>query len=329
MRMLPVAIATWGLGMRGVTVAFLGWFGPRGLASIVFGLLVLEESQLPESPELLTIVTLTVALSVFAHGLTAWPGANRYADWYDAAHQPSMPESRARGGAAYACGTRGACRPHLNCRQISSASGDPPRPAAQWSGTVPLASGRRFDLRRSGHERLPDPLRGSTRVALLLGDGLHPLRRRDDGALRGVPGLRRPGRRPAGRLLRRRRATTSSSSTRPRGAGSTCSWVCWSSPRASPCWPATCSAGSSVSSMAALSAATNFASIPYYPLWSLTIIALDVFIIWAITHARRRAARLAGDVLPNTPVRTMPGPVLAPRFGTSRDHSRVVRRRNR
>lgn len=94
-RMLPVAIATWGLGMRGVTVGFLGWFGPRGLASIVFGLIVLEESGLPERSELLTIVTLTVALSVFAHGLTAWPWANRYADWYDATqvHQPSMPES--------------------------------------------------------------------------------------------------------------------------------------------------------------------------------------------------------------------------------------------
>ena len=44
---------------------------------------------------MLTVVTWTVALSVYAHGLTAWPGANRYADWYTAhsADHPSMPES--------------------------------------------------------------------------------------------------------------------------------------------------------------------------------------------------------------------------------------------
>jgi hypothetical protein len=44
---------------------------------------------------MLTVVTWTVALSVYAHGLTAWPGANRYADWY-AAHatdHAAMPES--------------------------------------------------------------------------------------------------------------------------------------------------------------------------------------------------------------------------------------------
>ena len=44
---------------------------------------------------MLTVVTWTVALSVYAHGLTAWPGANRYADWYDARHEHHgvMPES--------------------------------------------------------------------------------------------------------------------------------------------------------------------------------------------------------------------------------------------
>ena len=93
-RMLPVALATWGLGMRRRTVAFLGWFGPRGLASIVFGLLLLEETQLAERSQLLVIVTVTVALSVYAHGLTAWPGATRYADWYDATtDRASLPES--------------------------------------------------------------------------------------------------------------------------------------------------------------------------------------------------------------------------------------------
>jgi hypothetical protein len=44
---------------------------------------------------MLAVVTWTVALSVYAHGLTAWPGATRYADWYQARHQHHevMPES--------------------------------------------------------------------------------------------------------------------------------------------------------------------------------------------------------------------------------------------
>ena len=94
-RLLPVAVAMLGTGLRRVTVGFLGWFGPRGLASIVFVLILVEQTDLPERPLLLDVVTWTVALSVYAHGLTAWPGANRYADWY-AAHakdHPVMPES--------------------------------------------------------------------------------------------------------------------------------------------------------------------------------------------------------------------------------------------
>jgi sodium/hydrogen antiporter len=94
-RMLAVVLAMLGSGMRRVTVAFLGWFGPRGLASIVFVLILLERTDLPERPLLLAVVTWTVALSVYTHGLTAWPAANRYADWY-AAHtsdHPTMPEA--------------------------------------------------------------------------------------------------------------------------------------------------------------------------------------------------------------------------------------------
>ena len=94
-RMLPVALALLGTGMRRVTFGFLGWFGPRGLASIVFVLLLVEQTQLPERSLILTVVTWTVVLSVYAHGLTAWPGANRYADWYTAhrEHHGVMPES--------------------------------------------------------------------------------------------------------------------------------------------------------------------------------------------------------------------------------------------
>jgi sodium/hydrogen antiporter len=94
-RMLPVALAMVGTGLRRVTVGFLGWFGPRGLASIVFVLILLQETDLPERSLMLTVVTWTVALSVYAHGLTAGPGATRYANWYHAHHEHHrvMPES--------------------------------------------------------------------------------------------------------------------------------------------------------------------------------------------------------------------------------------------
>jgi NhaP-type Na+/H+ or K+/H+ antiporter len=83
-RMLPVALSLVGTGARRPTVAFLGWFGPRGAASIVFALLVVEEGGLPGDEIVLATAFLTVALSVFAHGATAAPLARRYADWLDA-----------------------------------------------------------------------------------------------------------------------------------------------------------------------------------------------------------------------------------------------------
>jgi len=81
-RMAPVAIAMFGSQARPPTVAFLGWFGPRGLASIVFALIVVEESELPHQGLLVVAVYLTVGLSVFAHGLSAAPLARRYGRWY-------------------------------------------------------------------------------------------------------------------------------------------------------------------------------------------------------------------------------------------------------
>ena len=82
-RMLPVAISMLGTGARRPTVAFLGWFGPRGAASIVFALLVLEEGGLAHEEVILATSFVTVALSVLAHGVTAAPLATRYADWHD------------------------------------------------------------------------------------------------------------------------------------------------------------------------------------------------------------------------------------------------------
>ena len=82
-RMLPVVVAMLGSRARPPTLGFLGWFGPRGLASIVFAVIVIEESNLPHEHLLVLAIYVTVGLSVFAHGLTAAPLAERYARWYE------------------------------------------------------------------------------------------------------------------------------------------------------------------------------------------------------------------------------------------------------
>jgi NhaP-type Na+/H+ or K+/H+ antiporter len=77
--MLPVAVALLGLGMRAPTVAFVGWFGPRGLASIILALVVIEEEpDLAGIETIFVVVTVTVLLSVFAHGISAAPLTRRY-----------------------------------------------------------------------------------------------------------------------------------------------------------------------------------------------------------------------------------------------------------
>ncbi len=78
-RMVPVALALVGSGLDRTTVAFIGWFGPRGLASIVFGLLALDSLDVAAGNVVLAATVVTVALSVFAHGITAAPLARRYA----------------------------------------------------------------------------------------------------------------------------------------------------------------------------------------------------------------------------------------------------------
>jgi sodium/hydrogen antiporter len=76
-RMVPVALASLGSGMDRDTVLFVGWFGPRGLASLVFALLALEELG-ADADDTVAVIALTVLLSVVAHGLTAAPLAARY-----------------------------------------------------------------------------------------------------------------------------------------------------------------------------------------------------------------------------------------------------------
>ena len=71
-RMVPVFISLTGLGIQPGSKLFLGWFGPRGLASIVFGVIVFGE-HLPGGKILTATVVCTVCLSILAHGLTANP----------------------------------------------------------------------------------------------------------------------------------------------------------------------------------------------------------------------------------------------------------------
>ena len=78
-RMIPVFISLLGKGLRWETNLFLGWFGPRGLASILFVLLVLDEAKLVNESIVFNTVIVTVALSILLHGISALPSVNGYA----------------------------------------------------------------------------------------------------------------------------------------------------------------------------------------------------------------------------------------------------------
>ena len=90
-RMLPVALSLIGTGVKSWTVVFFGWFGPRGLASLLFGLLIVSEEGSGESP-LFTIITITIFCSVVLHGITAAPGAKAYSVWFSKHGRPEMAE---------------------------------------------------------------------------------------------------------------------------------------------------------------------------------------------------------------------------------------------
>jgi NhaP-type Na+/H+ or K+/H+ antiporter len=95
-RMAPVAVALIGSRFRRATVLYVGWFGPRGLASIVFALLLLEDGP-PAADLIVDVVALTVGLSVVLHGATAAWAAGRYARWHAvaAAADPHLREGPA------------------------------------------------------------------------------------------------------------------------------------------------------------------------------------------------------------------------------------------
>ena len=76
-RMLPVFLCLTGSGIDTEGKLFIGWFGPRGLASIVFAVMVVN-SELPDSGPLAMTVVCTIVLSIVAHGVTANPWAQAY-----------------------------------------------------------------------------------------------------------------------------------------------------------------------------------------------------------------------------------------------------------
>ncbi|HEW98562.1 MAG: sodium:proton antiporter [Candidatus Parabeggiatoa sp. nov. 3] len=78
-RMIPVSLSLLGKHLRPETQAFVGWFGPRGLASILFVLLIVEEFSLPGTETIMMAVLTTVVLSIFLHGVTANLGTH----WYE------------------------------------------------------------------------------------------------------------------------------------------------------------------------------------------------------------------------------------------------------
>lgn len=96
-RMIPVWVALVGTHLQGPTIWFLGWFGPRGLASMLFGLLLLTDGEVDRPDQLFAIISLVVLTSVILHGVTASPLAQRYGAWFDnmSADDEAMMEAEA------------------------------------------------------------------------------------------------------------------------------------------------------------------------------------------------------------------------------------------
>ena len=78
-RIIPVAFSLSGFGLSRADKLFIGWFGPRGIASILYLLMVVIELQQPEGLKLMvTVIVLTVLLSIYLHGISAYPLTKLY-----------------------------------------------------------------------------------------------------------------------------------------------------------------------------------------------------------------------------------------------------------
>jgi len=90
LRLVSVVVAMLGTGAKRPTVAFMGWFGPRGLATVVFTVLLLDEA-VPNGEIIASIAILGVVLSAFAHGVTAPPLVAAYSRWWNSVAGPDAP----------------------------------------------------------------------------------------------------------------------------------------------------------------------------------------------------------------------------------------------
>ena len=92
-RMAGVSVALLGSGLRWWTHLFIGWFGPRGLASVLFALFVVQESGFPEADRIVTVATITVLLSILLHGASAPILVNLYSRRAARELTPDCPEN--------------------------------------------------------------------------------------------------------------------------------------------------------------------------------------------------------------------------------------------
>jgi sodium/hydrogen antiporter len=129
LRMVPVAVALAGSGLDRATVAFVGWFGPRGLASVVFGLIAVDSLEPSQSKAILAAVTLTVALSVLLHGISASPLAARYGTYAAARLERGHPAHGRAGAGAQPIATR-------SLRRVGSSAGHRGPPAGGGPGSA-------------------------------------------------------------------------------------------------------------------------------------------------------------------------------------------------
>ncbi len=153
-RMLPVALSLVRSGLDRPSVVFIGWFGPRGLASVVFALLAIEElgETSPEVRRAVATVALTVLLSVLLHGITARRGGRRYVQIEQ--HKPgSEPAPRSRPSTL-------AARDQLTLRPREAAVAVIVNRRALARSVVPRSARRR---RREARRVVPHPCRRTPR----------------------------------------------------------------------------------------------------------------------------------------------------------------------
>ncbi len=98
LRMGPVALCLTGMRLHPASLAFIGWYGARGMASVIYLLIVMEGFAIPHIADIAATIALTVMASIVLHGLTAAPGSRRYGDFAhklhagDAENGPIVPQ---------------------------------------------------------------------------------------------------------------------------------------------------------------------------------------------------------------------------------------------